>query len=57
MNTDVLYLAAHAYSDLSMRASQQLLFKAPGWYQVHQLNAESLEVQGKWDAGEEYPRP
>jgi Tfp pilus assembly protein PilF len=52
---DVLYLTVHAYSDLSMRASQQLLFKAPGSYQVHQLNAESLEMQGKWDqAAEEY---
>jgi tetratricopeptide (TPR) repeat protein len=52
---DVLYLATHIYSDLSIRASQELLFKAPGSYQVHQLNAEALEVQGKWqEAAQEY---
>ncbi len=52
---DVLYLAVHVYSDLSIRASNQLLRKAPGSYQVHQLNAEALEAQGKWDeAAEEY---
>jgi tetratricopeptide (TPR) repeat protein len=52
---DVLYLAVHFYSDLSIRASQQLLRKAPWSHQVHQLNAEALEVQGKWDeAAEEY---
>jgi tetratricopeptide (TPR) repeat protein len=54
-DADVLYLAVHVYSDLSMRASRDLLLKAPSSYQVHQLNAEALEVQGKWDeAAEEY---
>jgi tetratricopeptide (TPR) repeat protein len=52
---DILYLAVHTYSDLSLRASQALLFAHPDAYQVHELNAESLETQGKWDeAAEEY---
>ncbi len=51
----VLYVATHVYSDLSIRASQTLLYTAPGSYQVHQLNAEALEAQGKWDdAATEY---
>ena len=51
----VLYLTVHVFSDLSIRASQTLLFKAPGSYQVHELNAESLETQGNWkDAATEY---
>jgi tetratricopeptide (TPR) repeat protein len=52
---EVLYVAVHVFSDLSIRASQQLLFTSPGAYQVHQLNAESLETQGNWkDAAAEY---
>lgn len=51
----VLYLSTHIYSDLSIRASQDLLFAAPGSPQVHELNAEALETQGKWkEAEEEY---
>jgi tetratricopeptide (TPR) repeat protein len=46
---DVLYMTAHVYSDLSTAASQRLLETAPGSYQAHQLNAEVLELQGKWD--------
>jgi hypothetical protein len=38
--SEVLYLAVHVFSDLSIRASQQLLFTAPGSYQVRELNAE-----------------
>ncbi|HXM96485.1 MAG TPA: tetratricopeptide repeat protein [Candidatus Dormibacteraeota bacterium] len=54
---EVLYLSVHIYSDLSTRASQDLLADAPDSYQAHQLNAESLEVQGKWDeAAAEYRR-
>ncbi len=51
---EILYRSVHVYSDLSTRASQDLLFKAPASYQVHELNAEALETQGKWDeaAGE-----
>ncbi len=54
-DADILYLAVHTYSDLSLRASQTLLFTHPDAYQVHELNAEALETQGKWDeASEEY---
>lgn len=51
---EVLYAAIHAYSDLSMRTSQDLANEAPFSFQVHELNAEALEIQGKWDeaAGE-----
>src|SRR4051812_22394189 len=52
---EVLYVAVHAYSDLSVRSSQELMQRAPTSYQVHELNAESLEVQGKWEeAAAEY---
>ena len=52
---DVLYAATHAYSDLSLRASQDLANEAPFSFQVHELNAEALELQHKWDeAAAEY---
>lgn len=51
----VLYLAAHVYSDLSTRASQELMMTNPGSIEVHQLNAEALETGGDWQhALEEY---
>ncbi len=51
----VLYLSTHVYSDLATRASQELLFTAPASPEVHELNAEALEMQGKWqDALAEY---
>jgi len=54
---EVLYTAAHAYSDLSMRASQDLAREAPFSFQVHALNAEALEIQGRWEeAAAEYRR-
>jgi len=46
---EVLYAATHAFSDLSLGASQQLMREAPFSYQVHELNAEALELQGRWD--------
>jgi tetratricopeptide (TPR) repeat protein len=46
----VLYLSVHTYSDLSTRASADLANTAPTSYQAQELNAESLEIQGKWDA-------
>ena len=46
---DVLYAATHAFSDLSLRASQDLAREAPFSFQVHELNAEALELQGRWD--------
>jgi tetratricopeptide (TPR) repeat protein len=52
---EVLYAATHVFSDLSLSASQQLMREAPFSYQVHELNAEALEAQGKWDeAAAEY---
>lgn len=49
---EVLYLAVHVFSDLSIRASQKLMLSAPSSYQVHELNAEALETQGKWGEAE-----
>jgi tetratricopeptide (TPR) repeat protein len=52
---EVLYVSVHAYSDLSTRAAQELARTAPNSYSAHELNAESLELQGKWDeAAKEY---
>jgi tetratricopeptide (TPR) repeat protein len=52
---EILYVTTHAYSDLSTRASLELVKTAPESYQAHELNAESLEMQGKWDdAAAEY---
>lgn len=52
---EVLYAATHAYSDLSLRTSQDLANEAPFSFQVHELNAEALELQHKWDeAAAEY---
>jgi tetratricopeptide (TPR) repeat protein len=54
---EVLYLTVHVYSDLSTYASQRLLMSAPTSYQVHELYAESLEMEEKWDEAEaEYRR-
>jgi tetratricopeptide (TPR) repeat protein len=44
---EVLYIAAHVFSDLSLRASQELASSAPGSYQMHELSAEAMEAQGK----------
>jgi tetratricopeptide (TPR) repeat protein len=52
---EVLYLSVHTYSDLSSRAAQELATSAPNSSQAHELNAEALEMQGKWDeAAKEY---
>jgi len=54
-DAEVLYLEVHVFSDLSIRSSQGLMRSAPSSYQVHELNAEALETQGKWsDAEAEY---
>lgn len=54
---DVLYISVHTYSDLSTWAAQELATTAPDSHQAHELNAESLELQGKWDqAASEYRR-
>lgn len=52
---EVLYISVHAYSDLSTRYAQELARFAPNSYPAHELNAEALELQGKWDdAAKEY---
>jgi tetratricopeptide (TPR) repeat protein len=52
---EVLYQATHAYADLSNRASQDLMRDAPFSYHAHELIAEQLEQQEKWDeAAAEY---
>jgi tetratricopeptide (TPR) repeat protein len=54
---EVLYAATHAFSDLSLRTSEDLAREAPFSYQVHVLNAEALETQGKWqEAASEYQK-
>src|ERR1700732_1069885 len=46
---DVLFVIAHAYSDLSTRTAQDLGRTAPQSLAAHKLNAEALEMQGKWE--------
>jgi tetratricopeptide (TPR) repeat protein len=46
---EVLYITTHYYSQLASRASQQLAVAAPSSYQAHELEAEALESQGRWD--------
>jgi len=46
---DVLFVLVHAYSDLSTRSAQDLGRTAPDSIPAHKLNAEALEMQGKWD--------
>jgi Tfp pilus assembly protein PilF len=46
---EVLFILVHAYSDLSSRAAQELGRTAPMSVPAHKLNAEALEMQGKWD--------
>jgi tetratricopeptide (TPR) repeat protein len=52
---EVLYLATHVYSTMAEQVSRRLIMVAPASYQVHELNAEALEQQGKWqEARAEY---
>jgi tetratricopeptide (TPR) repeat protein len=52
---DVLFVIVHAYSDLSTRTAQDLGRDAPQSVAAHKLNAEALEMQGKWEpAQQEY---
>jgi len=46
---EVLFVLVHAYSDLSTRTAQELAQTAPLSVPAHKLNAEALEMQGKWD--------
>jgi tetratricopeptide (TPR) repeat protein len=44
---EVLYIQTHMFSQLAMRAAQELQQKDPASYQARRLQAESLESQGK----------
>lgn len=46
---DVLYILVHAYSDLSARAAGDLGQRHSNSVEARKLNAEALEVQGKWE--------
>lgn len=46
-NPEVLYIQTHMFSDLAMRAAQELQQKDPTSYQAQRLQAEALESQGK----------
>jgi len=49
---DVLFVIVHAYSDLSTRTAQDLGRDAPQSIAAHKLNAEALEMQGKWETAQ-----
>ena len=54
---EILYVLVHGYSDLSTHAAQELARIAPDSEQAHLLNAETFEMQGKWDtAAAEYQK-
>jgi tetratricopeptide (TPR) repeat protein len=54
-DADALYMSTHALSDLATRVAEDLARNAPNSYQAHELNAEALELQGRWDeAAKEY---
>jgi tetratricopeptide (TPR) repeat protein len=46
---EILFVLVHTYSDLSARVAQELGRNAPNSVPAHKLNAEALEMQGKWD--------
>jgi predicted Zn-dependent protease len=46
-NPEVLYIETHMFSDLAMRAAQELQQADPNSYQARRLQAEALESQGK----------
>jgi tetratricopeptide (TPR) repeat protein len=49
LDPDVLFVVTHAYSDLSTSTAQDLGRTAPQSIAAHKLNAEALEMQGKWE--------
>jgi tetratricopeptide (TPR) repeat protein len=48
-NPEVLYISTHYFSELGIRAAQQLQAQSPVSYQARRLEAEALESQGKND--------
>lgn len=54
---EALYITTHYFSELAMRASQELAQEAPGSHQAHELEAEAFESQGRWEqAAAEYQK-
>jgi tetratricopeptide (TPR) repeat protein len=49
---DVLFIAVHAYSDLSSRTGEDLARTNPNSLAAHKLNAEAFEIQGNWSEAE-----
>ena len=49
---EVLYVSVHAYSDLSSRTALELARTAPKSIPALKLDAEAMELQGKWDDAE-----
>ncbi len=49
---ELLFISVHTYSDLSSRTALELGRVAPQSLPAHKLNAEALEIQGKWDEAE-----
>lgn len=49
---EVLYISAHAFSDLANRATQQLAVTAPDSVPALEMDADASEMQGKWDQAE-----
>jgi tetratricopeptide (TPR) repeat protein len=46
---EVLYVTVHAYSDLSTNAARELAQTAPTSIPALEMDAETNELQGKWD--------
>jgi tetratricopeptide (TPR) repeat protein len=49
---EVLYVSAHAFSDLATQATQELAAKASDSIPALEMDAEVDEMQGKWDQAE-----
>jgi Tfp pilus assembly protein PilF len=49
---EVLYVLTHAYSDLSSRSAQVLAQTAPDSIPAIEMDADTNELQGKWDQAE-----
>ena len=49
---EVLYVTVHAYSDLSTNAARELAQTAPTSVSALEMDAETNELQGKWDEAE-----
>jgi tetratricopeptide (TPR) repeat protein len=49
---EVLYVTAHAYSDLSTQAARELAQTAPNSIPALEMDADANEMQGKWDEAE-----